>query len=193
MALTRHLAGVRFRPFPERKHGAGELMLAQREKEITLVFALVATPFPEDASLFGPFQPREMAGGDELGSKLVSPFNQAPELEVLVAHHTRVGCAPGSIFVGKIPYHLFLELGRLVHEVIGNAELVAHGPRVAYRLWPAAFVLRARDTVLRPKLESDTDHIVALFQQQRGSRRGVNPAAHACHHPRFAGLNHRSK
>ena len=105
-------------------------------------------------------------------------LDEAAELEVLVAHHAGIGRAAGLVFIGEVLDDLALKLRRLVYEVIGDAQLMADRARVGDRLRAAAFVLGARDAVLRPQLEGDAHHVVALFQQERGGGRGIDSSAH---------------
>src|SRR5438046_8613651 len=46
-------------------------------------------------------------------------------------------------------------------------------------LWPAAFVLRTRDAILRPNLHRYADDFIALFTQQISGHAGVYSTAHA--------------
>src|SRR5207247_5222642 len=86
--------------------GAGQLVLPEREEEIALVFARVASALEQRASRRGGtgawLQAREMAGGDVLRAKLVGAVNEAAELEILVAHHAGIGRAARLVFVGKV-------------------------------------------------------------------------------------------
>ncbi len=50
---------------------------------------------------------------------------------------------------------------------------------------PAAFVLGAVHTILRPELEGDANDVVALLQQQGRRGRGVHSSAHAADNARF--------
>ena len=51
--------------------------------------------------------------------------------------------------------------------------------RIGHRLWPATFVLRARDAILRPDFHGHADDVVALFAQQIAGDAGVHSTAHA--------------
>ena len=66
----------------------------------------------------------------------------------------------------------------LIDDVMRNAERMRHSARVGYSLWPTAFVLRARDTILRPHFHRDADHLIALFAQQVTGDAGVHSTAH---------------
>jgi hypothetical protein len=58
-------------------------------------------------------------------------------------------------------------------ESMGNSTRVRHG------LWPAAFVLRPRNAVLRPHFHCHPNDVVALLVQQITSDAGIDSAAHA--------------
>jgi hypothetical protein len=60
-----------------------------------------------------------------------------------------------------------------------NAESMGYAARIGDSLWPAAFVLRSRDTILRPDLHRDANDFVALLAQQISSDAGVHSTAHA--------------
>ncbi len=46
-----------------------------------------------------------MAGGDSIGPEGQGMIEKRLELDLLVAQHIRVGCAPGLVFVQKILEH----------------------------------------------------------------------------------------
>ena len=192
LAVMRHRAGIALGLLAQRKHRARQLILPQREQEVALVLAQVAAPLEQrPGAVRAPLHPREVASGDILRPELVCPLDEPPELEVLVAHHARVRRAARLVFVGEVLDDLALKLRRLVNQVIRNAQLVAHGPRIRDRLRPAALVLGARHAVLRPKLERDAHHVVALLEQQRGRSGGIHSSAHAHHDACLLLLNHK--
>jgi hypothetical protein len=104
---------------------------------------------------------------------------QVAELELFVAHHARVRRAAGAVFAGEIIDDHLLELVRLVDDVVGNAERVRDAARVGDGLRAAAFVLRARDAILRPDLHGHADDVVALLLEQVGGDGRIDAAAHA--------------
>src|SRR6266436_5375083 len=104
---------------------------------------------------------------------------QIAELEFFVAHHARVRRPAGLVFAGKIINHDALELIGLVNDVMWNAERMRHAARIGDRLRSAAFVLRARDTILRPDLHRHANDFVALLAQQISGDAGVHSTAHA--------------
>jgi len=123
-----------------------------------------------------------MAGGNVLRPQLVRAVNQPAELEILIAHHTRVRRAPGLVFVRKVIDDVLLKFRRLVNEVIGDIQLMADCTRIGDGLRAAALVLGAVHAILRPELERDADDLIALFEQQRRRGGGVHPPAHAADH-----------
>ena len=126
-----------------------------------------------------------MSGGNIMRAELVRPVNQPAELQILIAHHARIRRAAGLVFIGEILDDLLLKFGRLVNEVIRDAQLVADGARIGDGLRAAAFVLGARHAILRPEFERDADDIVALLEQKRRRRGGIDSSAHADDHPCF--------
>ena len=101
------------------------------------------------------------------------------------------GVRPGLVFVGEVLDDLVLKLRRFVNQVIRNAQLVADRAGIRDRLRPAALVLGARHAVLRPQLERDAHHVVALFEQQRGGSGGIHSAAHANYNACFLLRSHK--
>jgi len=77
---------------------------------------------------------------------------------------------------------LGLKFRGLVDEIVGDAKFVADGAGVADGLRAAAFILGARDAVLRPELECDADDVEALIEQKRGGGGGIDSTAHANDH-----------
>ena len=73
-----------------------------------------------------------------------------------------------------------------------NAERMRYAARIGDRLRPAAFVLRARDTILRPDLHRHANDFVALLAQQISGDAGVHSTAHAEQNTLF-GFVHRNE
>ena len=111
------------------------------------------------------FHSSEVTSGDVVRTQLIGPINEPAEFQMLIAHYTGIGCTAGLVFISKVPNHMFLEILSLINEVIADAEGVADRTGVTNRLRTAAVVLRAGNTILRPKLERDTDDLVALLLQ----------------------------
>src|SRR5207253_2956700 len=70
VAMPRDFAGVALGAVAEREHRPRQLVLAEREKKITLVLTQVAAALEQDAAVVAPLEPRELAGGDELRAQL---------------------------------------------------------------------------------------------------------------------------
>jgi len=119
---------------------------------------------------------------NKLRAQLIRAVNQPTEFQILVAHHARVRRATGFVFVREILNDLGLKLRRLVDEIIGDTQLIAHRPGIADRLRSAALILGARDAILRPEFQGDADDVVTLFKQKRGRSGGVHSTAHATDH-----------
>src|SRR5436309_2024962 len=82
---------------------------------------------------------------------------------------------------------------RFVHYVMRDAQRVGDTTRVRHRLWPAAFVLRSRNAVLRPHFHRHPNDVVALLAQQVTSDAGIDSAAHAKKHALFISRIHPRK
>ena len=82
----------------------------------------------------------EVARRDEVRAELIRASDKGTKFEFLIAHHARIGSAPGFVFVGEVLDNLFLELLGFVDEVVGDAEFVAYGACIHDGLWAAAFV-----------------------------------------------------
>ena len=121
-----------------------------------------------------------------LGSELPRPIDQRAELQLFIARHAWIRGASGFVFLGKIIDHLLLKIVCFIHQVIRNAQLVRDAPRVHHRLRSAALILRPGDAILRPKLERDADHLVALFEQKRSGSGRIDSSAHSHNHSGFA-------
>src|SRR5438034_8423285 len=74
-----------------------------------------------------------------------------------------------------------------------NTERIGNAARVRHRLWPATFVLRPRNAVLRPHFHRHPNDIVALLAQQITSDAGIDSAAHAKNHALFVSRIHPRK
>ena len=128
-----------------------------------------------------------MASGNFIRAELISALDEPAEFQMLVAHHAGIGRATGFIFVGKILNHVLLKILSFIDEIIANAKVGANGAGVHDGLWTAALVFRAGHAILRPQLESNTDDLVALLQQQCGGSGGIHPATHTTQDARFLG------
>src|SRR6266536_2217999 len=74
-----------------------------------------------------------------------------------------------------------------------NTERIGNAARVRHRLWPATFVRRPRNAVLRPHFHRHPNDIVALLAQQITSDAGIDSAAHAKKHALFVSRIHPRK
>jgi hypothetical protein len=91
-----------------------------------------------------------------------------------------------AVFSGKIVHDFAAEQFRLVHEIVGDAQLVRDGARVGDGLRTAAFFLFGRHAVLFPAAKGDADDVVAVALQQIRRHAGIHAAAHRDDHSGFA-------
>jgi hypothetical protein len=183
IAMTRHFARIALGLFTERKNRARKLILSQREKKITLVFAQIASALEQIARAIRIFfDARKMSGRDEICAELIRAVNEPAELQILVAHHARIRRATGLVFIGEILDDVLLKFARLIDQIIWNVQLVADGARIGDGLRAAAFVLGAVHAILRPEFQRDADDVVTLLDQKRRRRRGINSSAHTADH-----------
>src|SRR5207247_1830562 len=121
---------------------------------------------------------RIMTGGNIIAAQCCCFPPEIAELELFVAHHAWIRCSAGLVLAGEIINHQSLELICLVDHVMRNAQGMCNGTRVSHRLRTTAFVLGARDAILRPYFHGYADDLVALLAQQISCYAGVHPAAH---------------
>src|SRR5438094_6830518 len=115
------------------------------------------------------------------------------EFQFFVAHHARIRSATSLVFARKIIDHKFFELVCFIDHVMWNSEHMSDATRVRHRLWPATFVLRPRNAVLRPYFHRHPNDVVALLAQQITSDAGIDSAAHAEKHALFVSRIHPRK
>src|SRR5215831_11680131 len=135
------------------------------------------------------FNDRIMTCSDVIAAKRPGLAPKIAELQFFIAHHTRVRRPAGLVFTGEIINHDALELVGLVHHVMWDAERMRYAARIGNRLGSAAFVLRSRDTILRPDLHRYTYDVVTLFAQQISGDAGVHSTAHAKQNTLFRSLH----
>src|SRR5881394_2092200 len=139
------------------------------------------------------FNDRVVPSRDVVAPKRFCFFPEISELQFFVAHHTRIWSATSLVFARKIIDHEFFELICFIDHVMRNTERMSNATRVRHGLWPATFVLRPGDAVLRPHLHRHPNDIVALLAQQITSDAGIDSAAHAKKHALFVSRIHPRK
>src|SRR5207248_5781332 len=90
--------------------------------------------------------------GNVIAAERLGLAPEITELDLLITHHAWVRRPTGLVFTGEIIDNESLKLVRLINNVMRNAKRVRHAARIGDRLWPATFVFRARDAILRPDL-----------------------------------------
>src|SRR5437867_8420435 len=173
----RDLADLRLRHFAERSQRTAKLRLAQTEKEIRLIFARVEA-LSQNCVISVMFDDRVMPRCDVIATQSRCFAPKVAKLELLVAHHTRVWRAASLVFAREIINNQPLKLVGLINHVMWNAERMRHAARISDRLGSAAFVFRARDTILRRYFHGDADDLVSLLAHQTSRDAGVHPTAH---------------
>src|SRR5256885_15746107 len=139
------------------------------------------------------FNDRVVSGRDIVTCEPLCFFPKISEFQFLVAHHTWIRRATSLVFAGKIIDHEFFELIRFIDHVMWDTESMGNSTRVRHSLWPAAFILRPRNTVLRPHFHRHPDDVVALLAQQITSDAGIDSTAHAKKHALFVSRIHPRK
>src|SRR5437588_2364781 len=120
-----------------------------------------------------------VSGRDIVTSEHLCLLPKISEFQFFVAHHTWIRSATSLVFARKIIDHEFFELVRFIDHVMWDTESMGNSARVRHRLWPAAFILGPRNTVLRPYFHRHPNDVVALLAQQITSDAGIDSAAHA--------------
>lgn len=186
--LPRDVADFRLRHFAERAERAQQLLLPQAEQKIRLVLARVAPLAQHGMGIRAVpvvLNDGVMAGGDIFRPERARLFPQVAEFQFLIAHHARVRRASRLVFARKIIDDQLPERIRLVHHVMRNPQRMRHAARIGDRAGPAAFVLRARDAILRPDLHRHAHDIVAPLLEQVRGHAGIDAAAHSEDDPGF--------
>src|SRR6185312_15003861 len=182
MGRQRRLAGqfahARLLDPAQRKQRGGQLLLAQRMQEITLVLGRVRRPQQPVASVHA-IDAGVMAGGDLFRAEHASLVEEGLELDLAIAQHVRIGCAAGAVFGKKVLEHAIPVLRREVARVERDAQAATDRHRVlAVRVAGARTVA----VVLFPVLHEQAFDLVALPLQQQGSHRRIDTAGDAQHH-----------
>ena len=172
------LADFGFFHAAERGEGVLELILAEAEKEIRLVLARIAAFF-KHRMVGVVLDDRVMPGGDEVGSEGLGLRAEFAEFQMLVAHHAGIRSPAEAVFAGEIVDDDFFEVIGFVHDIVGDAEFVGDPARIRDGGGTAAFVLGARDAVLRPHFHRHADDLPSVALKQRRRDAGIHAAAHS--------------
>ena len=110
-----------------------------------------------------------MAGGDALGSQHQRVIQKRLELDLLVAQHIRVRCAPRFVLRKEIAKDAVPVLGGEVDSIQGNTKAITDRARHFQVLFRTALI---GGIVLFPVLHEEASDIVsrALQQQRRHGR-----------------------
>ena len=128
-----------------------------------------------------------VAGGDVAGADGIGHFEEAVELDVVVAEGARDGRAAGEILFDEGLHHVLFELLLEVDHVVGDADLFGDAAGVVDIVERAAaagsggrsvFGGEFRQPALVPQLHGHADHGAALAHQHGGDGGAVDAAAH---------------
>ncbi len=124
-----------------------------------------------------------MTGRHEIGSDLFAIRPQLAELEPDVAHHTRVRCAAGEVFLSEIildSLEISLEIKSVKWDIQAIRDVLSiDGIRGAATGFGPAFGIFA----VRTGPHEDTDDLMAFRLEQRGGNRAVDSTTHREYNP----------
>ncbi len=168
----------------QRKQRAGKLLLLQAEKKIGLVLgAIRAAPHLPSPAVGIPRDPRVVPRCYALRAHAFRHFKKLVELDEVVAQRARNRRTPGKILLDERLHHLRLEPLLEVHDVIRNAQMLRHVPRVVHIVERATAPGRPvrrklRQPPLVPELHGEPDYALALALQHSRDNGAVHPARH---------------
>jgi hypothetical protein len=117
----RNFANLWLRHLAEWSQRMPKLGLAQTEKEIGLIFARVEA-LSQNCVIGAMFNDRVMTRRDVIAAQCRCFAPQITELELLVAHNTRIWRSAGLIFAREIINDQPLELVGLINDVMWNSQ-----------------------------------------------------------------------
>ncbi len=165
----------------EREHRSRELALIEAIQEVALVLGAVLGLEQLHEAVDLPHL-RVVAGGDPFGTQRQRMVEKGLELDLGVAEHVGIGRAPRLVLGQEVREHAFLVLGGEVHRLDLDAEALGDGHGI-HEVLPRRAVLVG--VVVLPVLHEEADDLEALFLEQPGGHRRVDPARHADDHLAF--------
>jgi hypothetical protein len=126
-----------------------------------------------------------VARGDILGPEGLSLGQERVKLDELVAPHAGIWRVTPLILVHEVLNDMPMEGVPEVHHIVGNVELRANPARILDGAQGTARVLPLDDgqiLLLRPHVQRDPDHGIAVASQERGRDGAVYAAAHPNEH-----------
>ena len=169
----------------QREQRPRQLLLGQAEEEIRLIARMVnAAQQQAAAGVFVAGGARVVAGGDRLRADALGRFEEAVELDEVVAEGAGDGRAAGNVVVHKRLDHLRFEAVFEIDHVVGNAE-VLRGPAGIVNVVERAAAARCAaggnqigHALPVPQLHGHADHVCALPPEQSGGGGGIDASAH---------------
>src|SRR5208283_1844160 len=126
-----------------------------------------------------------MPGGKQVCANLARGDEQLVELQMVVAEAARNRRASGKILVDEGPDYVVLKTRLLIDDVIRNTELFSDVTCIvdivdgaAAPLHRLGHALVAGQPALVPKLQGESDDVVAALAQHGRYGRGVDPSRH---------------
>jgi hypothetical protein len=121
---------------------------------------------------------RVMPGGQAIGAEIAGHRQQIGKLWPHVAADAGNRGATGEIFIGETLHHAGPERSFMVEHVVGDAQPVGNGPRVADILPGAAGALALHRGAMVVQLQGDPDHLGPALRGQRRNHRTVDSPRH---------------
>src|SRR5271170_4624482 len=115
-----------------------------------------------------------MTSRDCIEAQSRGSLKQKVELNVAVALDAGVGRAAGQVALDKRCHHVALELLGVVKDVVINAQYLGYAASVV----DVSHRTASRVGGTTPEFECGTHHLMALFDQESGSYRGVDSPTH---------------
>ena len=159
-----------------REHRVRELLLRQREEEVSLVLigvgAALEQPPPVTVALDPCVVPRRHAGGAEA----LGAVEERGELQVAVAVGARHRRAARGVLADEVRDDGVLELALEVQDVVRDADRLRHAARIVEVVERAAAAESLPVAPLVVELHGQADHLVTLLGEQGRGDRGVYAA-----------------
>ena len=126
--------------------------------------------------------PRIMTGRQGFAAQILGHRHHVAEFHGLIAANAGHRRFAARIAIGKITHHIAAENLFTVQNIMRDAELIRHAPRIQNILprTASAFFLQGRAMII--KLQGGANHLMPGFLQQRGNHAAIHPARHGHQH-----------
>ena len=159
----------------ERKQETRELRRRQLRQRVRLILCMLVAK--EMRAVVAAFDARVVARCDVARAEPIGVLRERPELHEVVASNARIRRSAGGVLIDEplddVAPKDFFE----VEDVVRDAQ--RRGARASIvEVVDAATALGVRGSRRRIHFHRDTDDVVTVFDQETGSNRGVDAAAH---------------